>query len=167
LIAAPQVVAMNNEPAVMRVGSQQAVFVTSVAQSPTGAPGEMEGRLVSMSEGLTLTITPQIGADGVVQMSVSPTFTARQHPSAPTAETSVVEADTVMRVHQGDTVVISGLLRAAVEQRPPPDGRSEKRKPRQDGATAAVAPPSATREFIVLLTPTVVMPGSGAAVSAR
>jgi hypothetical protein len=166
LIAAPQVVAMNNEPAVMRVGSQQAVFVTSVAQSPTGAPGEMEGRLVSMSEGLTMTITPQIGADGVVLMSVSPTFTARQHPSAATAETSVVEADTVMRVHQGETAVISGLLRAAVEQRPPLDG-SEKRKPRQGGATAAVAPPSATTEFIVLLTPTVVMPGSSAAVSAR
>ena len=131
VLAAPKMLAMNNEPAVMRIGSHSAAFAT-------GAPGTAPPH-DGISEALTLTVVPQVGADGIVQMSVSPTFTARpaaQHPG------SIIEADTTMRVRAGETVVLAGFIRDVVEVFGGRD-RSAIRK-----------------ELIVLLTPTIVTPAS-------
>ena len=132
VLAAPQMLAMNNEPAVMRIGSHSAAFAT-------GAPGGTALPQDGISEALTLTIVPQVAADGIVQMSVSPTFTARpaaQHPG------SIIEADTTMRVRAGETVVLAGFIRDVVEV----FGGSDRRAIR--------------KELIVLLTPTIVTPAS-------
>jgi len=66
-----------------------------------------------------LTVTPQIAADGIIQMSVSPSVTERTGVTA-SAEgggvpvVSVREADTLVRVRSGETAVISGLLQGDV-----------------------------------------------------
>ena len=110
LLAAPDLLALNNEPAVVR------------ATTPASS--------------LTLTVVPQISADGVVQLSVSPSWSS----GAADANGARADADTVVRVANGSTAVIAGLLRSAVL----PNGA-----------------PSA-RELVVLLTPTVVSPGAAA-----
>ena len=145
IVAAPQVLAMNNEPAVMRIGSHSAAF--AAAGNGEAHPGSASN--VS-SEALTLTIVPQIGADGIVQMSVSPTFTGR---AGANHERSIVEADTTMRVHGGETVVLAGFLRDVVEA-PPASGLSAVFGGKDRRTTR--------RELVILLTPTVVGPGNRA-----
>jgi MSHA biogenesis protein MshL len=93
---------------------------------------------VMRADGITLTVTPQIAVDGFVQMSITPSVTdgdaAPAGAGAPRA--GVREADTFVRVRGGETVVISGLMR-------------------QRGA--------ARTDLVVLLTPTLVIPGGAAA----
>lgn len=162
-IAAPQVLAMNNEPAVMRVGSQG---VTFVSRSESSANGRAIARTVephATTEGLTLTIVPQIGADGIVHMSVSPTFAertgeVRSSAGDRTPVLSVVETDTTVRVHGGETVLIAGLLRDRV-QATPSTGLA--------GFFGAQQTTTAHAELVVLLTPTVVTPGGDSATGDR
>jgi type II secretory pathway component GspD/PulD (secretin) len=98
-VAVPQVLAMNNEPAVMRIGARQASFVPAAMHGrPRPRPGDP---VPGAADGLTLTLTPQISADGIVHLSVSPAFTGLP---------GDVEGDFTLRVRGGDTVVIAGPL---------------------------------------------------------
>lgn len=83
VLSAPDVTALNNEPALLRAAD--------------------EG-----SSALTMAVVPQIAADGIVQLSVSQTW-EEQAPGQRTARKA--EADTVTRVMDGNTVLIAGLLR--------------------------------------------------------
>jgi type II secretory pathway component GspD/PulD (secretin) len=138
-IAAPQILAMNNQPATMRIGAALGAGVTDGNPAPLPAT-------------FALTITPQIGADGIVHMIVSPAYAdeARGRPAR-----QVTEADSVMRVRGGDTVVIAGLTRewsdTAPAGRPPRPGNETRMR----------------RELVVLLTPTVVRSGSAPASGAQ
>ena len=122
-IAVPRLVAMNNEPAVMRIGP----------------------------DGLTLSITSQISADGLVHMNVSPKIAtgARPGPSASTG--TVIEVDTAVRVRGGDTVVIAGLIREEPETATGSSHGTDGGKDRRTSRT----------ELVVLLTPTVVSVSAG------
>jgi len=74
------ITAMNNEPAVLRAGTSSDV---------------------SPPENIGLSITPQIGTEGIIHMSVSATMSA---------QSLVREADGVFQVRQGETVIIPGLI---------------------------------------------------------
>ena len=127
VVGAPDVTAMNNEPAIMRAGT----------------PG------VAL---LTLTVIPQISADGLVQLSVSPSWEERRDPSRKGESTSrVAEADTVARVLDGSTVVLSGFLRSRDVMKKA-TGLSALFNTQQKETAQA--------ELIVLLRPTIVSPGA-------
>jgi hypothetical protein len=139
-IASPQILATNNQPALLRVGA------------PEGGPG---GDSQAVPATFALSITPQIGADGIVHMIVSPAY-GDEHRSRSTR--LVTEADSVMRVRGGETAVIAGLIRES-------GGAGE-------GESAAGGPDQKTgtrvrRELVVLLTPTVVSAGSAPALGAQ
>ncbi len=116
VLSSPRVTAMNNEPALMRTGTQDVFFVTTTQVDP------QTGRLLqsavvpqTITEGVVLSVTPQISADGIVHMSISPSVTERTgQATSRLGDTvpiiSVRETDTVVRVHQGETVVIAGLM---------------------------------------------------------
>jgi general secretion pathway protein D len=151
IIASPQTLAMNNEPAVIRVGTD-AVFVVEGATTP-GA----------VSEGLTLTLVPQIGADGIVQLSVSPTYTRKSGEvkagkGSPIPALDISEIDSLLRVQEGDTVVVSGLLR---------DRQETKTAAGFTGMFGAQERRTVRSELVVMLTPTVVTPGVPASEAAR
>jgi len=119
VLARPRVVAMNNEPAYMRVGREGVYFVTTERTDPVTGARETRAEPRGISEGLVLTVTPQIAADGIIQMSVSPSVTERtgQTTSAEGDAVPVVsvrEADTLVRVRSVETAVISGLLQGDV-----------------------------------------------------
>ena len=122
VLSAPEVTALNNEPALVRAA----------------IPGV---------SALTLTVVPQIAADGVVQLSVSHSWEER---SEGEPDMRVSEADTVTRVKDGGTMLIAGLLRPteiAVPGRgagPPPGWQHE----------------TAQAELVVLLRATVVTVGT-------
>jgi MSHA biogenesis protein MshL len=127
-VASPQVMAMNNEPAIMRFGSTVA--------SRDGSP---DGPLAD----LTLTMVAQISADGIVQMHVSPSYATRR--GASTSDVvSISETDTLVRVQDGETVVLSGFL-------------SERGNVPAASATVVNPVVQGTRsELVILLTPTIV-----------
>jgi type II secretory pathway component GspD/PulD (secretin) len=134
-VATPQFVAMNNEPAVVRVGTEGAYL-----------------------EGLTLSVTAQISADGLVLLNATPTYTARAPElkstnGDPAPMLHVGEADTTARVQDGETMVLSGFLGTRVNQKPATGF----------AAMFGVQPRTPTRsELVILLTPRIVGPGQSA-----
>jgi MSHA biogenesis protein MshL len=138
-IATPQILAMNNQPATMRIGA--APGAASADGDPPGMPAMF-----------ALSITPQIGADGIVHMTVSPAYADEQRGRA---TRQVTEADSVMRVRGGDTVVIAGLIREWGDA-----GAA-------GGTPGSTGEPRMRRELVVLLTPTVVNAGSAPAPGAQ
>jgi MSHA biogenesis protein MshL len=115
VLASPRLVAMNNEPAFMRVGTQDVFFVrTSLVDASTGRPVQATVTPQPMTEGILLCVTPQIAGDGTVQMSISPSVsertgqaTSRLGDTVPII--SIREADTLVRMREDETFVMSGL----------------------------------------------------------
>jgi len=90
-----------------------------------------------LTESIVLSLTAQISADGVIHMNVNPSVTERT--GLTTSQLgdqgpliTVREADTLVRVRQGETIVIAGLLHE----------RTDRRK----------------TDLVILLTPTLVRP---------
>ena len=162
MIAAPQVVAMNNEPAVMRVGTETVYFesASTMAQDSAWQRTTKPGAVL---EGLTLTVTAQISADGLVLLNVSPTYASRAGQSKSVDGEAfpvlrISEADMMVRVQDGETIVLSGFL----ENR-------ETTKP-TTGLAAMFGAHSRTTvksELVILLTPSIVSPGVPATAAAK
>ena len=152
MIAAPQLLAMNNEPAIMRVGTEAVHFVPLAGDARASAPA-------TTLQGLTLIVTAQIAADGIVQLHVAPTYAEAsgqaKGPGSVTAPVlDVSEADTLVRVHDGDTVIVSGFLK---------DRTRTTQGTGLAGFFGAQSHETVKRELVILLTPTVVAPGTATA----
>lgn len=135
-VASPQVLAMNNEPAVMRVGTQDVYFTTAA---------DDRDRPAALAHGFTMTITPHVDASDMVHLNVAPSYTEktgefRSGKGSAVPVLSVVEVDTVMRIHDGESILLSGMLQ------------------RKDGART---------ELVILLNATIVTPGPMARTGAR
>lgn len=146
-IAVPHIVAMNNEPAVVRVGREL------VISDGLSSAGRGESR-ASTRDGLTLTVLAQVSADDFIQLHVSPTYAtdggdARDRERSGIPMVGVNGADTLMRVRDGETIVLAGFLSAA-----------EKSKPRTGLGRLfrAEARSTVTSELVVLLTPHILKP---------
>ena len=165
VLSSAQVMAMNNEPALMRVGTQDVAFIrTTQVDETTGRIVQTTVTPTPITEGVVLAVTPQIGGDGMILVSISPSITertgqatSRLGDTAPIL--SVREADTLVRIHSGETVVIAGLTQgrtATGESRVPVlghlplVGRAFRREERIPLRT----------DLVILLTPTIVTPGA-------
>ncbi len=172
VLASPLVVAMNNEPAVIRVGTQDVYFETfTQVDATTGAILQTSVTPRSINEGVSLSVTPQISADGIIHLSITPSITERTgQATSRLGDTvpiiSVRETDTLVRVHEGETIVIAGLMqeRASVEKTKVPvlgdvpliGGlfRGENRQKRKT-------------DLVIMLTPTILTPGQIVAEAVR
>jgi MSHA biogenesis protein MshL len=116
VVASPRVNALNNEPAIMRVGTQDVFFrTTSQVDAITGRIVQTTVEPQSITEGVVLSVTPQISSDGMINLSISPSLTERTgQATSRFGDTvpilSVREADTLVRVHENETIVIAGLM---------------------------------------------------------
>jgi MSHA biogenesis protein MshL len=162
VIAAPHMIAMNNEPAIMRVGIQEVYFVPASQVDEAGRT-ERVSNPATIAQGLTLTVIPQIAADGIVLLSVAPTYAektgeakASKGQSAPVL--SVSEAETLVRVHDGDTVVVAGFLQ---------DRTKAPANTGMRGIFRSAARETVKSELVILLTPTVVTPGASRSTGSR
>jgi len=129
VVANPRLLVLNNEPAIVR-----AVATETPSRDGAGA---------AFSEGFVLNVTPQISADGVVMLSLSPVMATRTPPDNPARERrSIHEADTLARVAGGETLVISGFTR-------------ERTVAAQTGRSGRNAPPTSRSRVavLILLTP--------------
>jgi type IVB pilus formation R64 PilN family outer membrane protein len=162
MIAAPQVVAMNNEPAIMRVGTQ-GVYFQAASQIDASGRSQRTSTPAAILEGLTLTVTAQVAPDGIVQLSVSPTYAEKTGQTRSGSGDSfpvlhVSEADTLVRVQDGDTVVLSGFLQ---------DRLKAKQSTGVAGFFGAQSHETVKSELVILLTPVVVSAGAGSTAMGR
>ena len=163
VLASPTVNAMNNEPAIMRVGTQDVYFRTTTQTDAAS------GRLVqttvepqSITEGVVLSVTPQIAGDGMINMSIMPTLTERTgHATSRLGDKvpilSVREANTVVRVHDSDTIVIAGMM----DERTHPEQRRVPLLGRVPGLGTMFRGETTSRrktDLVILLTPTIMTP---------
>ena len=172
VMASPTVNALNNEPAIMRVGTQDVYFRTTTQTDPlTGRIIQTTVEPQSITEGVVLTVTPQIAADGMVNMSITPSLTERTgQATSRFGDTvpvlSVREADTLLRVHENETIVIAGLM----EER---ERRIERKVPLLGdipGVGAIFRGQRTSRQktdLVILLTPTVMTPARTADAAAK
>jgi MSHA biogenesis protein MshL len=167
VVASPRVNAMNNEPAIMRIGTQNVFFVTtSQIDATTGRILQTTVTPQPITEGVVLSVTPQVGGDGMINMSISPSITERTgEATSRFGDTvpimTVREADTLVRVHENETIVIAGLMQERVTRDQgkvpllgdlPVVGGLFRRNTRSSRKT----------DLVILLTPTIMTPGRAA-----
>jgi MSHA biogenesis protein MshL len=125
VLSSPRVAATNNQKAVLRVGSDD-FFITNISTSTTTtAAGSVTTPTIQTQaffSGISLDVTPQIDEDGFVTLHIRPVVsnvTERTRIvnlgtlgsfTLPLASSSINEADTVVRVMDGVTVAIGGLM---------------------------------------------------------
>lgn len=125
VLSSPRVATVNNQKAVIKVGSDE-FFVTGVtSQTTTGGAAASTNRNIILTpffSGIALDVTPQISAAGEVILHIHPTvsevvdqtktFTVGGlSESLPLAFSTVREADSIVRTRSGQIVVIGGLMR--------------------------------------------------------
>ncbi len=119
VLSRPQITVHNNELATINVGEDIAI-VTGVDRFSQGnSTANVERRDV----GILLEVTPSIGADGFVRMSIKPqisTVSTRTTQISEGFESPIInkrEIDTTVTVRDGHTIVIGGLIQTTDEQR--------------------------------------------------
>lgn len=116
VLASPRVVALNNQRAVMKVGTEDTVFVSDAKASGGETTTNFIPQPVDL--GVVLDVVPQINVNGNVIMSVYTRVRrkmgARQSPNGqyevPVVE--VRESNNVVLARNGQTVVIGGMMKA-------------------------------------------------------
>lgn len=119
VISSPKVSTLNNQTAIIRVGQQKTFFSvsTTVTLSPTGIPIESITDVPNtITVGVSLDVTPQISQDGFITMNIHPSVTEQVDVTTSKSGKStapvldVRETDTVIRVKDGETIAIGGLM---------------------------------------------------------
>jgi type II secretory pathway component GspD/PulD (secretin) len=136
------------------VGTQDVYFVTtSQVDASSGQVLQTVMTPQTINEGVTLSVTPQIAADGLINLSIMPSITERTGTATSRLGdqvpiVSVRETDTLVRVHEGETIAIAGLMqdRTSVDKsKVPIKGGPFRREERTTRKT----------DLVILLTPTV------------
>jgi MSHA biogenesis protein MshL len=121
VLASPQIAALNNQRAVIRVGTEDTIFVPNTAQSIAEGEAAYISRPITL--GVVLDVVPQINVNGNVIMSVHANVSKkageRVSPDGlnrvPVVD--IRESNNVVMARNGQTVVIGGLLRRTKEPR--------------------------------------------------
>ena len=125
VLSSPRVAAINNQKAVLRVGTDD-FFITNIStttvSSPTGSITTPTITTQPFFSGISLDVTPQIDEDGMVTLHIRPSVSSVSERTKvvnlgnlgnftlPLASSNINEADTVVRVQDGVTVAIGGLM---------------------------------------------------------
>ncbi len=121
VISRPSIRVMNNQPALIKVGTDIPFFnqTTTVGTSGSGNTVTEEVRFVT--EGLVLSITPQISEDGLIILDVTPIIsrfisTVESSLGSTAPEMDVKQSSTVVQIKDGEMVTIGGLIRDSDSQ---------------------------------------------------
>jgi len=176
VLSSPRVAALNNQKAVLKVGTDQ-FFVTNVTGTPVQSAGgvttaiQLTPTLNSFFSGVSLDITPQINEDGNILLHIHPlvsnvvqqdlTFNfggGGNDTILPLAKSSINETDTIVRVQDGNIVALGGLMKVDVA-----NDRSGipvlQDIPGVGGLFGNTTRTRIKRELVILLKPTVIKGG--------
>ena len=114
VLARPKVLTLDNESAVIRLTTNEAIGFTTSSQSTTGTQSSEPEREMT---GVILSVTPQVNEAGYITMLVEPsvTKTVQSQISAPANQATPRDPNTrsaraIVRVRSGDTLVVGGLI---------------------------------------------------------
>jgi MSHA type pilus biogenesis protein MshL len=118
IISKPRIRALNNQTALIKVGTETPFFAQTFQsiQNQGGNVTTSGDEVTMITVGTILAITPQISEDGNIALDISPVLTSlvgtEESPSrtatAPILDTK--QASTLVRVANGNTVVLGGLI---------------------------------------------------------
>ena len=119
MVSQPRIRIMNNQTARVKSGTDEAFFVRSsnrVLQNSGGVLETVNEQPQTVSLGVTLSVTPQISADGWAMLNITPSITRligtavspRGDSTAPILDVS--EATTMVRVRSGELIILGGLI---------------------------------------------------------
>lgn len=131
ILSSPKVVALNNQPAVLKVVDNRVYFSTSVERE-TFENGnqnvQFETQIHTVPVGLVMSVTPFINDKEEVLLNVRPTisrilgFTKDPNPALADAKVSslipeiqVREMESMLRVNTGDVAIIGGLMQDRID----------------------------------------------------
>jgi MSHA biogenesis protein MshL len=118
IISNPKIATLNNQRAIIKVATED-VFFESTTTVTAGAPATTTTTPKYVTIGLILDVIPQIDRDGNITMNIHPVLTEKVG-EAKSGETGTVvvapilavrEVDTVIKVKEGESVVIGGLIK--------------------------------------------------------
>jgi MSHA biogenesis protein MshL len=174
VLSSPRVAALNNQKAVLKVGTDQ-FFVTSITGTPITAPAggapiavQITPTFNSFFSGVSLDITPQIDEDGNILLHIHPLVSDVQNSPVPfnfgvgggsqdipLAKSSINETDTMVRAQDGNIVALGGLMQVtATNQNSGVPGLQD--IPGLGAAFRSTTRTTVKKELVILLKPTVI-----------
>ncbi len=120
VLSNPTISTLNNQKAIIRVGDQDVFFITGAVATQTTVTQFIQPMTIDV--GIILDVTPQIAEDGTIIMNIHPSITEKTGEKlAPDGKStfpllSVRETDTTVRVKDGQTVIIAGLMQEKTEE---------------------------------------------------
>lgn len=120
VVSQPRIRTLNNQSAIVRVGTERTFFVTKTTIDPEHGTQTTDHTASTITEGLVLTVTPQISGAGEITMDVTPVLTRITGidvspdglSNAPILD--VKQSSTLVRMHDGETIVVGGLIKEAI-----------------------------------------------------
>ena len=116
VVSQPRVTTLNNQPALIKVATDQPFFTSTVSQGSSGTGNIVTEQANSVTVGLVLSVTPQISEDGWIMLDVTPIISRlRDIATSPqgTATAPVLDikqSSGVVRMKDGEMVIIGGLI---------------------------------------------------------
>ncbi len=120
ILSNPTISTLNNQKAIIRVGNQDVFFVTGAVATQTTVTQFVQPMTIDI--GIILDVTPQIAEDGTIIMNIHPSITDKTgEKTTPDGKStfpllSVRETDTTVRVRDGQTIVIAGLIQERTDE---------------------------------------------------
>jgi MSHA type pilus biogenesis protein MshL len=120
VLSSPTISTLNNQKAIIRVGNQDVFFISGAVATETAVTQVYQP--VTIDIGIILDVTPQISEDGTIIMNIHPSITEKTgEKDAPDGKSkfpllSVRETDTTVKVKDGQTIIIAGLMQEKKEE---------------------------------------------------
>ncbi len=126
VLSSPRIATVNNQKAVIKVGSDE-YFVTDVSignnlsSTSTASTSSTDITITPFFSGIALDVTPQISGEGDIVLHVHPSISDVQDQqkvitvdgkdvNLPLAFSKIRETDSIIKAHDGQIVVIGGLI---------------------------------------------------------
>lgn len=120
ILSRPSVSTLNNQKAIIKVATDEPFFETTTTLVQ-GVGSQSSVTTTKVTIGIVLSVTPQISSDGYIIMDIHPSVTdstrtkefktQNVETSAPIVD--VRETNTVLRVKDGESILIAGLVKTS------------------------------------------------------
>jgi len=117
VMSQPRIRTMNNQPAIIKAGTDRTFFSTTATATTSSGSTQVvtSEKATTVTEGIVLSITPQISGDGNITLDISPVLTrisdvtVSQHGStAPVLD--IKQTSALIQVASGEMAVIGGMI---------------------------------------------------------
>jgi general secretion pathway protein D len=115
ILAKPKILALDNQPALIKISTQAAIGTTTTTAATAG--GSISSSIERSEVGTILRVTPLINTGDRITLTLEPTFATVDKSSitvsstvGETGDPTVRTARTTMMVNDGQTIAIGGLL---------------------------------------------------------